>query len=188
MSAPAKPNNSKLRVARLIKPHGLKGALKLELYTDFPEERFKAGTTFLLQVPESSPWFGKTLTARELRWYNGQPVGFFDEVSDRASAESISKAILWVDSESQISDESDAWYIGELVGLPVFSGGVQIGEVLRVDHFPGQDKLIVKHVGREVIVPFVSAIVPVVDTVSRRIELTPPDGLFEELDGSIVED
>ena len=66
-----------LRVGRLVKAHGLKGALKLELYTDDPAKRFTPGARFTLQVPDTSPWHGSTLTLTELRWYNGQPVAFF---------------------------------------------------------------------------------------------------------------
>ena len=64
------PGTTQLRVGRLLKAHGLKGALKLELFTDEPERRFVPGATFSLQVPTSSPWHGKTLELTELRWYN----------------------------------------------------------------------------------------------------------------------
>ena len=47
---------TQLRVGRLVKAHGLKGALKIELYTDDPDGRFVPGATFTLQVPETSPW------------------------------------------------------------------------------------------------------------------------------------
>ncbi|MEI7420361.1 MAG: ribosome maturation factor RimM, partial [Actinomycetes bacterium] len=67
-------SKTSLRVGRLLKAHGLKGAIKLELYTDAPNERFVPGATFNLQVPETSPWFGQTVTVKELRWYNAQPV------------------------------------------------------------------------------------------------------------------
>ena len=87
---------TQLRVGRLTKAHGLKGAIKLELFTDDPERRFVPGAEFSLQVPASSPWHGKHLTLRELRWYNGHPVGFFEGVDDRTAAESLAKAILWV--------------------------------------------------------------------------------------------
>ena len=40
---------NQLRVGRLVKAHGLKGALKLELYTDNPERRFVRGAEFTLQ-------------------------------------------------------------------------------------------------------------------------------------------
>jgi 16S rRNA processing protein RimM len=59
--------------------------------------------------------------------------------------------------------------------------GEKIGEVTHVDHLPAQDLLIVKSKGREVMVPFVSAIVPEVDVAAGTITVTPPAGLFEEL-------
>ena len=52
-------------MGRLLKAHGLKGAIKLELYTDSPNERFVPGAVLKLQVPETSPWFGKTVTVTE---------------------------------------------------------------------------------------------------------------------------
>ena len=53
-------------MGRLTKAHGLKGAIKLELYTDAPEKRFTPGATFALQVPTSSDWHGKKLELIEL--------------------------------------------------------------------------------------------------------------------------
>lgn len=172
---------TQLRVGRLLKAHGLKGAIKIELYTDDPERRFVPGAEFSLQVPESSPWHGKHLTLRELRWYNGHPVGFFEGVDDRTAAEGLAKAILWVEHVDQESAEPDAWYDHQLVGLAVMRDGEKIGEVTHVDHLPAQDLLIVKSKGREVMVPFVSAIVPEVDVAAGTITVTPPAGLFEEL-------
>jgi len=174
---------TQLRVGRLTKAHGLKGAIKLELFTDDPERRFVPGAEFSLQVPVTSPWHGKHLTLRELRWYNGHPVGFFEGVDDRTAAESLAKAILWV-SHTDDDDETaepDAWYDHQLIGLSVIRDGVRIGEVTHVDHLPAQDLLIVKTGGREVMVPFVGAIVPEVDVEAGTLTVTPPAGLFEDL-------
>ncbi|MEI5583096.1 MULTISPECIES: ribosome maturation factor RimM [unclassified Agromyces] len=177
----AAPRSQQLRVGRLTKAHGLKGAIKLELYTDDPERRFVPGAEFSLQVPESSPWHGRHLTLRELRWYNGHPVGFFEGVDDRTAAEGLVKAILWVDQPADEESEPDAWYDHQLVGLAVLRDGEKVGEVVHVDHLPAQDLLVVKTGGREVMVPFVSAIVPEVDLEAGTITVTPPAGLFEEL-------
>ena len=78
MAAADRPSGrNQLRVGRLVKAHGLKGALKLELYTDDPAGRFTPGAEFTLQVPEASPWHGKTITVREYRVMNGSSVVFF---------------------------------------------------------------------------------------------------------------
>ena len=180
---PPRSAKTQLRVGRLVKAHGLKGALKLELYTDDPEGRFTPGASFTLQVPESSPWHGKPLTVREFRWMNTHPVAFFEGVEDRSAAEELVRAILWVDQDdAEIPAEDDAWYDHQLTGLDVVRDGDVVGRVIRVDHFPAQDMLIVRVSGdREVLVPFVKAIVPEVDIAGGRVIVTPPAGLFEEL-------
>lgn len=176
MSASAR----ELRVGRLVKAHGLKGALKLELYTDDPNRRFTPGATFTLQVPSTSPWSGRTLTLNELRWYNGQPVAFFDGVTDRTAAESLVKAILWIEPRADEPAEDNAWYDHQLVGLAVIRDDVEVGRVVRVDHLPGHDLLAVDTANGEVLVPFVAAIVPVVDIGGGRVMVTPPPGLFDD--------
>ena len=60
--------------------------------------------------------------------------------------------------------------------------GVEVGQVIRVEHFPAQDLLVVKTASvDEVLVPFVKAIVPVVDMAAGTLIVTPPIGLFEEV-------
>ncbi|MCR2801078.1 ribosome maturation factor RimM [Microbacterium sp. zg-Y818] len=182
----AKTPRAQLRVGRLVKAHGLKGALKLELYTDDPDGRFVPGSSFTLQVPEASPWHGKTITVREFRWMNSHPVVFFDGVDDREGAETLVRAILWIDQDdTDVAPEPDAWYDHQLVGLDVVRDEQIVGRVVRVDHLPAQDLLIIRPVGadeeREILVPFVKAIVPEVDVAAGRLIVTPPAGLFEEL-------
>lgn len=177
-----RPGQTELRVGRLTKAHGLKGAIKLELFTDEPEKRFVPGAVFTLQVPTASKWHGKSLELRELRWYNGHPVGFFAGVDDRTEAETLIKAILWVSQDAkQLPDEEDAWYDHQLAGLTALRDGVKVGVVARVEHLPAQDLLAIKTDDGEVLVPFVKAIVPEVDLAAGTLTLTPPPGLFEEL-------
>ncbi|WP_130176407.1 ribosome maturation factor RimM [Cryobacterium sp. SO1] len=182
MSFDSTTPDTQLRVGRLTKAHGLKGAIKLELFTDDPGRRFVPGAVFTLQVPTSSPWHGKTIELVELRWYNQHAVGFFKGVPDREAAETLAKAILWIDQDSaEQTDEEDAWYDHQLVGLAVVRDGVQIGTLTRLEHLPAQDLLIVKTANGEVMIPFVKAIVPSVDIKAGVITITPPPGLLEEL-------
>jgi 16S rRNA processing protein RimM len=176
------PERTQLRVGRLVKAHGLKGALKVELYTDDPARRFTPGATFTLQVPTTSEWHGKSLELIELRWYNTHAVAFFKDVPDRTAAESLVKAILWVEQETEeLPTEEDAWYDHQLVGLAVFRDGARVGTVTQIDHLPAQDLLTVKTDDGDVLVPFVKAIVPTVDIAAGSLTVTPPPGLFEQL-------
>jgi len=182
-SLPApEPQRVELRVARLLKAHGLKGGIKLELYTDDPELRFQPGAKLSVQVPTDSPWFGQQLTVRELKFFSSQPVAFFDGVDDRTQAESLIKAILWVEADPEAATgEDDAWFDHQLVGLEVRRDGQRLGEVVRVDHLPAQDLLVIRPDGRsdEVLLPFVKAFVPEVLTEQNYLVVTPPGGLFD---------
>ncbi len=180
--AAPRPDETQLRVGRLTKAHGLKGAIKVELYTDEPEKRFVPGAVFTLQVPTGSKWHGKSLELNELRWYNGHAVAFFAGIDDRSEAETLVKAILWVSQDvKELPDEDDAWYDHQLVGLSVVRDGETVGTVARVDHLPAQDLLAIKTEHGEVLVPFVKAIVPEVDLAAGTVTVTPPAGLFEDL-------
>ena len=177
-----KPSRSQLRVGRLTKAHGLKGAIKVELYTDAPERRFVPGAVFSLQVPTSSDWHGKTLELIELKFYNAQPVAFFAGVLDRSTAETLIKAILWIEHDpAEKSDEEDAWFDHQLIGLAVLRDGVRVGTISQIDHFPAQDLITVDTPTGDVLVPFVKAIVASVDIEAGTMTVTPPLGLFEEI-------
>jgi 16S rRNA processing protein RimM len=173
-------SKTKLRVGRLVKAHGLKGAIKLELYTDSPDQRFRAGQELELQVPETSEWFGKTVKVAELRFYNQSPVLFLEGIQDRSQAETLVKAILLIETDlEQLPEDPEAWYDHQLVGLTALVGEEVVGKVIRVDHLPAQDLLAIETSNGEVLVPFVKQIVPSVDIKKGQVVLTPPAGLFE---------
>jgi 16S rRNA processing protein RimM len=182
VSAAAQSNKSQLRIGRLTKAHGLKGGIKVEMFTDDPDGRFTPGAVFTLQVPTSSPWHGKTIELVELKWYNSHAVAFFKDVPDRSVAETLIKAILWIDHDlTDLPDEDDAWFDHQLIGLAVLRDGAKVGVVAQIDHFPAQDLLTVTTDSGDVLVPFVKAIVSSVDIKAGTLTVTPPVGLFEEL-------
>lgn len=170
-----------LRVGRLVKVHGLKGAFKLELYTDTPQERFFAGAKLQLQVPPDSPWHGKSVVVREMRWHNQVPYLFLEDITNRSDAETLVKAILLIDKPiAELPAEPESWYDHQLVGLRVLRGDAEIGRVKRVEHLPGQDVLVIALGDRDVLLPFVSQFVPEVRIESGELVIQPPGGLFEE--------
>jgi 16S rRNA processing protein RimM len=173
-------SKTKLRVGRLVKAHGLKGAIKLELYTDSPDQRFKPGQVLELQVPETSEWFGKTIKVSELRFYNQSPVLFLEGIENRSQAETLIKAILLIEIDlDKLPEEPEAWYDHQLLGLEALVENTVVGKVIRVDHLPAQDLLAIETATGEVLVPFVKQIVPPVDISNGQIVLDPPAGLFE---------
>ncbi len=78
----------------------------------------------------------------------------------------------------------------QLIGLTVLTtAGEQVGEVRDVLHY-GQDLLVVagsgKRAGTEIMIPFVSAIVPEVDLAGRQLRIDPPPGLLDPQDAAVA--
>jgi len=166
-----------LVIGRILRPHGVRGEVVVDVRTDSPDERYAVGA-----VLETDPAAAGPLTIAELRPHQGRLLVFFDGITDRDTADELRGVLLCVDS-STVPDppDPDEFHDHQLVGLRAESAeGELIGEVLRVDHAPASDLLVVRLTdGRTGLVPFVRAIVPTVDVAGGRVVLTPPDGLFD---------
>lgn len=171
-----------LTVGRVVRPHGVRGEVLVEVRTDDPAERFAAGSV-LGTEPAAGPLTieysrGQTTSAAR----GARLIVAFAEVTDRDAAEALRGTALTVDSaEVAETGDPDEFHDHQLAGLvAVDRAGVKLGEVVRVEHLPAADLLVVRrHDGGEALVPFVTAIVPEVDLAAGRIVLTPPDGLLD---------
>lgn len=162
-------------VARVGRAIGLKGEVSVEIRTDDPGARFVAGVVFATDPPSAGP-----LTLAAVRDHGAMLVLRFAEAGDRTAAEALRGVRLLVDAEA--SDEPDAWYEEELVGLAVRTpAGEPLGEVVRLDAGGAQDLLVVRTAaGQDVLVPFVTALVPDVDVAGGVVVVDPPGGLFDD--------
>ena len=164
-----------LQVARIGKPHGIRGEVTVQVLTDAPEDRFVPGTEFVVEPASSGP-----LTVSSARWNKDILLLGFEEVADRNQAETLRGAKLFVETEELDEDDDEGWYEHELVGLEARVGGTVVGKVTALNTMPVQDLLMVTTPdGEEILVPFVEQIVPEVNVEDGYILLTPPDGLFE---------
>ncbi|MCQ9163144.1 MULTISPECIES: ribosome maturation factor RimM [unclassified Arthrobacter] len=161
-----------VQVARIGKPHGIRGEVTVLVLTDAPDSRFAVGAEFAAE-----PATAGTLTVRSSRWNKDILLLGFEGVNTRNDAELLRGTTLLFDSEDDGDD--DAWYEHELLNLEVRIGTRKVGKVTGLRTLPVQDLLIVEDAdGDEVLVPFVDEIVPEVNIEEGYVLLTPPEGLF----------
>lgn len=161
------------RVARIGKPHGLRGEVTVQTFTDVPDERFVAGAVF-----ETEPAARGPLTLAGARSTAAAWLLVFDEAPDRTAAEALRGTVLFADLDT---DEEDGWYESDLVGLEVVDpSGARVGTVTALHIRPAQDLLeVALAAGGEALVPFVAAIVPEVDVDAGRVVVDAPEGLLD---------
>jgi 16S rRNA processing protein RimM len=171
-----------LNVGRIVRAHGIRGEVVVDVRTDEPGERFATGSVLLTDPAARRPGLPETFKIDAVRPHQGKLLVTFNGVYDRTIAEALAGVVLCVDSESLPPNrDPDEFNDHQLIGLAaVDESGQVLGEVVRVEHAPASDLLVVRLTeGRDALVPFVKAIVPEVDLAGGRVVLTPPEGLFE---------
>ncbi len=186
-----------VQIGRVIKPHGVRGEVVVDATTDDPAGRFAVGEVLVGKQAGRE----RELTVKSMRPHQGRLLVFFDEVPDRNDAETLRGMRFF--AAPVFDDDDEAYYDHELIGLRVLNVGDvdeatatarayegelpepdDIGEITGVIRNPTQRLLQVAldgdgDAGREVLVPFVHALVPIVDMDNGAVVITPPDGLLE---------
>lgn len=180
-----------LVVGQIFRAHGVHGEVVVDIRTDDPADRFAVGSVLvtdstavrhLQQVPDGAWRPPATVTVESVRPHQGKLLIVFEGIYDRNLAEDMRGVLLCVDSATiPAPTDPDEWNDYDLVGLAIVdTAGEKLGELLRVDHAPAHDLLVVRLTdGRTGLVPFVREIVPEVDVPGGRIVVTPPEGLFD---------
>ena len=149
-----------LEVGRIVKPHGIRGEVIVDLVTN-RTERLTAGSMLdsdqgPLEVVRSSAHHGRWIVA-------------FAGVADRDGAERLRGVVL----RAEALDEEGTLWVHELVGVEVVGvDGTVHGRVDAVQANPASDLLVLDD-GRLVPLTFV------VSSSAERVVIDPPEGLME---------
>ncbi|MBN9111053.1 MAG: ribosome maturation factor RimM [Pseudonocardia sp.] len=178
------PGPTRLLVGVVVRPHGLRGELVVEVRTDSPEERFAPGAELvaLSGVRSTGAPVPATLTVVSSRPHSGRLLVMFAEAADRDAAEALRGIRLLVDAaDLPPTGDPDEFHAHQLEGLRAELGdGTVVGTVKEIAHGPGGELLVLTRPDLpDALVPFVTEIVPVVDLDGGRVVLDPPEGLLD---------
>ena len=160
-----------MRVGRIGKPHGLRGAVTIVPEGD--PAAFVGGSVMTTDVG------GELVVRSATRYRDRGLVVSFVGVESREMAEGLRGIVLSVAASSRRPLGEGEFWADDLVGkIAVAPDGTVLGTVTGVDFGVGQDRIAVSTpAGAEVLVPFVAALVGDPDEFGR-IEIRDPGGLF----------
>lgn len=163
-------------VGVIVRPHGVRGELKIEVESDNPK-RFTPGNDFLLAPPHAP---ARRVHLEAFRIVRGGALIALEGVDTREAAEELRGARLEVDLRDVPPAPPGLYYHYELVGCRCVSvEGEDLGQVVDVVEDGGGHLLRLRHGSHEVLVPFVEAFLKRLDIAARRIEMSLPAGLVE---------
>lgn len=176
-----------MTIGRIVAAQGLRGEVRVYPESDFPERFLEPGPRWLLAPQQETPTPIALLAGRVVPG-KGLYVVKLAGIDNRDQAEQLRGYVLLVPADDRLPLDEDEFHVLDLIGLTVFeqTTQVEIGTVTNV-FSAGNDLLEVQrppvtttaNLNAPLLIPFVKAIVPVVDLAQRRIEITPPPGLLD---------
>lgn len=167
-----------VEVGRIADAWGIKGWFKVLPYSASPEALFSCKQWYLLPAEKGAVNFSGTLKLRlkEAKDHSGGVVANAHAVDDRAAAEALRGARIFVPRSSFPSVALDEFYWVDLIGLNVVNReGLALGQVTELLATAAQAVLVMKYPSGDAVlermIPFVAAYVDAVDLVARRISV-----------------
>ena len=152
----------RIALAAVAGAHGVKGEVRLKLFSDSVESLSRHEKLFVGGVER------RLLSIRDAK----MPVARFEGIADRSAAEALRASLIEVERSALPPLDEGEYYHADLIGLPAADGqGNPVGTVVAVENYGAGDLLEIERAGgARSLIPFKSGIA---DLEGGRIVLDP---------------
>ncbi|MDQ7026608.1 MAG: ribosome maturation factor RimM [Anaerolineae bacterium] len=174
----AKPNY--LLIGEVLRPHGIRGELRLKILTDYPERVSKIKTVYLgsdANQTDATPY-----SVQSARLNKQFLLLMLKEIQSRNDAETLRGQFVMIDTDNAIPLDDDEIYLYELIGLTVKTDtGQELGAIKDVIETGANDVYVVssRQYG-EVLIPVHDETLIEIDTDAAIVTVKLPNGLLPE--------
>ncbi len=163
-------------IGRIVKPQGIKGEVKIEIITSFPEHFLDFDELFIDINSKLQAYSIESVRLSDRFVYIK-----FDGVNDRDEAEFLRNKDLLIPVDKLMQLEKDEFYIHDLIGMNVFNEkGTLLGEIVDVVSHKSNDIYVMKNLkNEEILIPAVKDIIQDIDKSARKIVIHAIDGLLD---------
>jgi 16S rRNA processing protein RimM len=157
-------------LAAIIGAQGLKGAVKVKLFTETPEA-----------LPSYGPLRDKQGQRYEITAFRsgkpGEAVISFSGIADRNAAEALKGVELFVDRAALPAPAEEEFYHADLIGLEAHdSEGRVLGKIAAIYNYGAGDVIDIQRAdGDNVLLAFTRETVPTIDIAGGRILVAVPE-------------
>ena len=159
-----------LAVGLLRKPHGLRGDLLMEIYTDFPE-RLRPGTTIFVGDDH------RALKITRRRPHNDGLILGFEGIDSAEAAGKYRATLASVPTADRPALPAGEYYHHEIIGLLVLDeAGKELGRLIEIIETGANDVYVVKPAaGNDILLPALKEVILGVDLETKvmRVHLLP---------------
>lgn len=163
-----------LEIGKILKPHGVKGEVKILNLSECAERYDNLEWVYLNTDGKRS-----RLYIESVKYFKGFPIVKFKGINDVSAAESLRDRFIEVDRDNAIKLPEGSYFICDLIGSRVFDdSGKFLGELVSVIQTGSNDVYVVKNdSGKDILVPALKSVVTHVDIKSKVIRVRMPEEL-----------
>jgi 16S rRNA processing protein RimM len=167
-----------IALAKILKPHGLHGAVVVELLTSRPERIQEAGTVRLgWHDGEDS---GKEFRVRRVTAIGRRVIVELEGLAGIDAAEAARGMLFLIPDAAAACLPPGEYYQHDIVGCAVTGEtGTDLGTVTDVLEMPAQDVYVVAQGDRTWWLPAAKALIQSIDVAAKRITVRTMDGLLD---------
>lgn len=175
---PPKPRY--LLLGEILRPHGIRGELRMRVMTDYPERIRELGSIFLSADEDGAK--AKAYTVQALRMHQGYALLTIKGVDDRDAADRLRGLFALVAIDEAVPLEEGEFYLYQIIGLDVVTeDGERLGTLNDVMETGANDVYIVasERYG-SVLIPVIEGVVLKTDLEASTITVRLPEGLLPD--------
>lgn len=161
-----------IKIGKIINTFGIKGELKLDVYTDFIDERFKKDTT--VYVGEDKIAF----VMKNFKIHKDYLLIQFKDNEDINLVEKYKNMYVYKSKDDIKPLKEGEYYFSDLINLDVYVNEELIGKVIRVESGIRSNYLRINTNDQEKLVPFLPAFIEKVDLQNKKIVVKKIEGLL----------
>ncbi|MCS7040911.1 MAG: ribosome maturation factor RimM [Caldilineales bacterium] len=163
-----------MTVGRILRPHGVRGEVRMEILTGYPE-RLSLHRVFYLG-PQAQPY-----PVESIRFHQGAALIKLAGCDNRNAAETLRGLLVQIPLEDAVPLEEGEYYYFQVVGLEVFTeAGECLGRVMEVIETGANDVYVVHGPRGELLVPAIGQVVQSIELAAGRMVITPLPGMLDE--------
>lgn len=166
-------------VGRVVKPHGVRGEMRVEPETDFPDRLLGLREVYLVRAGGATP--ATMETVRRTGTGLLVKIAGIDRPEDVAAWRD---AVLAVPRSAAAPLPEGRHFVFDILGMTVVTEAEEpLGVVDEVIRTPANDVFVVHGPRGEILVPAIASVVVRVDAPARRMVIRPMPGLLEDETG-----
>ena len=166
-----RPGPRYLAAGRVVRPFGLRGELKVELFTDYPEQLIRLRTVYL--GPQAEPW-----KVEGVRLHKGAALFKLVGCDDRTAAEALRGLLVQIVVEDAAPLKEGEYYAYQIVGMTVVEeNGTLLGKVTEIISTGANDVYLVAGPEGELLLPAIESVILEIDLEADRMVVHLLEGL-----------